>query len=112
MKPIFHFPINQYRRLDSHMQELIRGASTAFVLKVFAAGLGFGFNVVLARLLGADGAGLYYLTLTIVTIAATLGCVGMNNAVIRFVAANAVIENWVAVKGVYIKAIFFCVVQF
>lgn len=87
------------------MQELLRGASTAFALKILAAGLGFGLNVVLARLLGAEGTGLYFLALTVMSIGAVLGRVGLDNAMIRFIAANSAVGNWVAVKGVYVKSI-------
>jgi len=100
-----------YHRLDSHNRELLRGASTAFVIKVLAAGLAFIFNVVLARLLGAEGAGLYFLAFTVITIASTLGRVGMDNTMIRFVAANAVVQNWIAVKGVYSKVLWFAFIS-
>jgi O-antigen/teichoic acid export membrane protein len=93
------------------MQEVVRGASIAFVLKILAAGLGFTFNVVLARLLGAEGAGLYFLALTVTSIAALVGRVGLDNALVRFTAANAAIEDWVAVKGLYIKGIKFALVS-
>ena len=43
--------------LDPHMQETVRGSAVAFALLVFGRGIGFGFNVVLASLLGAEGAG-------------------------------------------------------
>ena len=46
-------------RLESHMIEIVRGASVAFGMRILTAGLGFGLNVLLARLLGAEGAGVY-----------------------------------------------------
>ncbi|MCW8816038.1 MAG: hypothetical protein OQK59_08655, partial [Chlorobium sp.] len=51
-------------RIDVHMLEVINGAAVALVLKVLGAGLTFLFNLVLARTLGAEGAGLYFLALT------------------------------------------------
>ncbi|MBU1615458.1 hypothetical protein KJ693_09145 [bacterium] len=47
-----------FNRLDLHMQEVVHGVSIAFVLKVLGAR--FGFNVLLARMLGAEGAGIYF----------------------------------------------------
>lgn len=91
------------RKFDHHMQEVLRGASTSFVLKALAAFLNIAFNVLLARLLGADGAGIYFLTLTVTTITAILGCLGIDNALLRFTAANVETEDWTAVKGVYAK---------
>ena len=62
--------VNGYQRIlnlrllhnfDHHMREVVRGASIAFVLKVAAVGIGFGVNVVLARSLGAESTGLFFL---------------------------------------------------
>lgn len=89
------------------MQELLRGASVAFVLKVLAAGLAFGLNVVLARLLGAEGSGIYFLAFTIVLVVATIGRVGMENALVRFIAANVSAEQPGKVMGVYQKAMLY-----
>jgi len=44
-----------FNKLDLHMQEVVHGASIAFVLKVFGAGFSFDFNVLLARMLGVEG---------------------------------------------------------
>jgi len=87
--------------LDNHMGEIFHGLSTAFVLKLLAAGLAFAFNVVLARLLGAEDTGLYFLALTCISIAAVIGRAGLDNTLIRFIAANAAVEDWQLVKGVY-----------
>ncbi len=92
------------------MQELLHGASIAFVLKVLAAGLAFALNVVLARLLGAEGSGIFFLTLTIVTIVAAIGRVGMENALVRFIAANIASEQPNKVLGIYQKAMLFSLV--
>lgn len=90
-------------RLDEHMLEVINGAAIALVLKVLGAGLAFLFNLVLARTLGAEGAGLYFLALTVTTIATVFGRMGLDNTLLRFTAANAAVEDWASVKGVYLK---------
>lgn len=92
-------------RFDTHMQELLRGASVAFVLKILSAGLAFVLNVVLARFLGADGSGIYFLAFTVVLITATIGRIGMENALVRFIAANVEDNKLGRVLGVYNKAI-------
>jgi O-antigen/teichoic acid export membrane protein len=89
---------------DEHMREVLRGASTAFVLKGLSALLLFLFYVVTSRYLGAADAGLYFLAYTITTIAAVLGRIGLDNTVLRFVAAHAAVGDWAAVRGVYRKA--------
>lgn len=85
--------------LDSHMEEVISGASVAFVLKVLSAGFAFGFNVALARILGVEDAGVYFMALTVITILGMATRVGMDISLIRFVASSASVNDWVAVKG-------------
>ena len=90
-----------FASLDGHMQEVVRGTAIAFILKVLGAGLAFGFNVTVARLVGAEGAGLYFLALAITAIASVIGRVGLDNALLRFVATHATHEEWGKVKGIY-----------
>jgi len=92
---------------DSHIQELLHGASVAFVLKIAAAGFAFGLNVVLARLLGPAGSGMFFLAFTIVVIVAAIGRIGMENALVRFIATNVTSGLPGKVLGVYKKAIFY-----
>lgn len=92
-------------KLDLHMREILGGAFIAFLLKALAAGSNFGFSVLLARLLGAHGAGMYFQALTLTTIAVVLGRVGLPNALVRFTAANAAIGDWEKVSGLFRKAI-------
>ena len=99
--------MNSVGRFDDHMQELFHGATVAFVLKVIAAGIAFGLNIVLARFLGADGTGIFFLAFTIVTITATVGRVGMENTLVRFVASNIAAECPGKVLGVYQKAMLY-----
>jgi O-antigen/teichoic acid export membrane protein len=93
------------KRMDHHMQEVVRGASVAFLLKVVAAGLSFGLNVVLARTFGAEGIGLYILALSVTVVIATIGHAGLDQSVVRFVAASAVAANWARVRQVYRKVL-------
>ena len=85
----------------------MRGSAVAFLLKVVAAGLAFSLNVVLARLLGAEGSGIFFLTLTIVIIVSAVGSIGMENALVRFVASNVAAGHSAKVLGVYQKAMLY-----
>jgi O-antigen/teichoic acid export membrane protein len=91
----------QSNLMDRHMKEVVRGAVTAFTLKALGAGLSFGYNVLLARLLGAKGAGVYYLAVTVTTIASVFGRMGLDNTLLRFTAANAAGGDWDKVAGIY-----------
>lgn len=86
---------------DPHMREIIQGSSVSFTMKLGGAALNFGFNTMLARMFGAEGAGVYFIALTVTTFGAMLGRVGLDNALLRFVASGVAAEDWTAVKGVY-----------
>lgn len=64
--------------------KLTLGVAAAFFAKVSGAGLAFLFSVMLARLLGPVGTGVYFLSLTIVSIGATIARLGLDVAVLRF----------------------------
>lgn len=83
------------------MVDLVRGASIAGVLKVLSAIFTFALAVVLGRVLGADAAGVYFLALTTATVAATIGRVGLDSAVIRLVSSHASSGSWSDVRSVY-----------
>ncbi len=87
------------------MSEVVRGAAVAFALKVLGAVLTFVLNVLIARMFGASGTGVFSLAFTVMTVATVLGRMGMDNTLLRFVAANAAGGHWAAVKGVYWKAL-------
>ncbi|RMD65187.1 hypothetical protein D6833_03300, partial [Candidatus Parcubacteria bacterium] len=58
-----------FAKLDGHLQEALKGASSALLIRVFGTVLGFLLSVMIARLLGAEGTGIYFLTVSLVTIA-------------------------------------------
>jgi O-antigen/teichoic acid export membrane protein len=87
--------------LNSHMREVVIGMIVAFLLKVLGAGLSFVFNVAVARLLGAEGTGIYFLALSVTTIGSVIGRIGLDNALIRFVASHASRGEWGKVAAVH-----------
>ncbi len=86
---------------DVHFREVLHGAFWAFGLRVAGAILGFGFNVLLARALGAEGAGIYFLALTITTIASVVARLGLDNALLRDVAAAVAERRWADAAGLH-----------
>lgn len=93
-----------FSKIDVHTAEIINKGALAFVLRIVGAALTFAFNWLLARKLGADGAGYFFLVYTIATVATTFGRFGLDNVILRFTAANVAVENWNAIKGVYQKS--------
>jgi O-antigen/teichoic acid export membrane protein len=94
-------------RFDFNTQELLRGSSIAFILKIVGAGIAFGLNVLLARFLGAEGAGIYFLALTIVMIAATIGRFGLDNVLVKFISSSVSRENSNDAAFVYKKSMIY-----
>ena len=60
------------------------GVAAVFVLLVAGAAFTFVFNVLLARLIGASGAGLYFIAMTVVDVSVTIARLGLETAVLRF----------------------------
>jgi O-antigen/teichoic acid export membrane protein len=87
--------------LQKHIYEVVSGVSLAFVLKIAGASLAFLFQVAVGRLLGAEGAGLYYLALAITSICSVIGRVGVDHSILRFVASYGSLNEWGSVTGVY-----------
>lgn len=92
------------RRADANFKAVLKSASAAFLLKNIGTLLSFAFNIILGRLLGAHGSGLYYLALSFTSVAVMISRFGLDNTLVRFSAAHAVKEEWSAVKGLYYRA--------
>ena len=69
------------------IDRLLKDTGLAFVLRAAGAGFAFLLNIVIGRMLGASGAGLYFLALSAVSIAAVVTRLGFENTVLRFVAS-------------------------
>lgn len=95
---------DKFRAFSPDFKDVIRGSSVAFSLKVFGIGLNFIFNLYLVRVLGAENTGLYYLALTVMVMGVTVGCLGLENTLLRFIASKSSIRDFSAVKGVYNKS--------
>lgn len=91
---------------DGHSsRQLLKGVALAFALRVVGAACAFALNVVIGRLLGVQGAGLYYLALSVSSIGAVIARLGMDHATLRFVAAEIADDNWNRAAGVLVQAI-------
>ncbi len=91
--------------LDQHTKEVVKQASIALSLRVIGACLSFGLNVALARYLGAAATGAYFLALTVISLGALVGRLGLDNAVLRFTAESAALEDWTRIVGLYRRSI-------
>lgn len=85
--------------------ELIRTAGPVFVVRVLAAGLGFLFTFILARVYGANGSGLFFLAAAVVSVPTVVARLGLDSAMVRFVGASSARGDWESVAGLYRRAL-------
>ena len=83
---------------------LIRCASGTFVLRVAASGLAFLTSVVLARLLGAEGYGVYAYAMALVTLLGVPATLGLPPLMVREVAACRARLAWGEMRGLLRRA--------
>ena len=69
-------------------KKLVEGGKWALAGKITTAILGFGVNIVLARILSPRDFGIFFLLQTIVTISVTVIVLGFDKGVVRFISAE------------------------
>ena len=76
-------------------------SGSVLAIRVLGAGLGFAFNVALARALGAQGLGIFHLSLTFTLIASVVGRMGMDAALLKFGATSHAEHDWQRLAAVH-----------
>lgn len=87
------------------LREVLLGSSLGLIIKVLATAIAFLMSIVIARKLGPEEAGLFFLGLTLVTLLATVGRMGLDSSLMRFVAKAQSAGEKEKLRGVYRKAI-------
>jgi O-antigen/teichoic acid export membrane protein len=88
---------------DPDNQEILKGAGTTFSLKIIGLAFSYIFNILFARLYGAEVMGLFALAITVAGIFSLFAQIGTQTSVVRFVAQYAGQANFNAVKEIYRK---------
>jgi O-antigen/teichoic acid export membrane protein len=78
---------------------LLRRAGIVLVVQVFGAGLAYGLQVLLARLLGASDFGIYTYVFVWVTFVSLIAGLGFPAASVRFLPVYRVKEDWPRIQG-------------
>lgn len=92
-------------KLDPNIREMLLGSLAGLAIKVLSAVSIFIMNIAIARALGPAEAGLFFLGFTLITLVATVGRFGMDQALVRFIAANHSTGSIGLLYGVYRKAV-------
>jgi O-antigen/teichoic acid export membrane protein len=73
---------------DSHIKEILTGSSWTLIFKILGLGVGFLLTITASRLFGAQGWGVFSLSLSVITFAAILSRLGLDTALIKLVAEH------------------------
>ncbi|MDF9799720.1 O-antigen/teichoic acid export membrane protein [Catalinimonas alkaloidigena] len=90
---------------DNDLKELVNGSAVAFVLKIVGIGCTYIFTFFVAKYYGAEAMGFFALSFTILQIASILGKLGLDTALLRFVAQHASKGNWKSIQVIYTKSL-------
>tara|TARA_B100000745_G_scaffold297988_2_gene245812 strand:+ start:7889 stop:9226 length:1338 start_codon:yes stop_codon:yes gene_type:complete len=90
---------------EPNLREMLVGSIVGFVVKILSALCLFLMNIVVARTLGPSEAGLFFLGLTLITIVASIGRIGLEQVTVRFIAACHAIHDSDGVQAIYRKAV-------
>lgn len=80
-------------------EQIIKGSGIAFGANLFDKALGFLFNIVVARFLGASGYGLFVLGWTVVQFAQPISLLGLPDGVVRYVSKYRSEDSASQVRG-------------
>lgn len=81
-----------------------RGSMGSLAIKVANVALGLGVAVVLARVLGAEGYGIYSWAFALVALAAIPARMGLSQLLMREIAAYQLKEEWGLLRGILVRA--------
>ncbi len=71
---------------DVHLREVIRGSTTFLILRILGMIVAYAFTLLVTRKLGASAWGVFALSLTVLQIVSVLGRLGLDSALLRFIA--------------------------
>ncbi len=70
---------------DIHLKELLTGSAVTFILKITGMILGYVVILIISRKYGAEGVGIYNLSLSLMTFLAMVSSMGLNISILRYV---------------------------
>lgn len=85
-------------------RDLLKLISSSFAVRGFGVASGFVMHIVLSRTLGSEGAGIFYLALTLMMAGGVIGKFGLDTALMRFAGTAAAAGDMARVRGIYAQA--------
>jgi len=90
---------------DVHLKELIQGSLTFLILRIFGMMVGYTFTLIVTRNLGASAWGIFALSFTVFQITSVIGKLGLDTALLRFIAQYNAQRKVKTAKYIYLKSI-------
>jgi O-antigen/teichoic acid export membrane protein len=90
---------------DNHLEELVKGALGFLNLRVLGIGLANLFLLIGTRWYGAEVVGVYSICIAVLRIAVLYGKIGLDNALVRFIAEYRAKGRHDQVKQVYLRGV-------
>jgi len=90
---------------DVHFKELIKGSATFFIIRVLGMAVTYAFTLLVTRKLGASAWGIFTLCFTILQITSVIGRLGLDTALLRFIAQYNAQGKGETAKYIYLKSI-------
>lgn len=84
-------------------KELVKHSAISLLVRIGGAVAAFVMNIVVARYAGAEQAGYFFLAITITTLIATVGRIGADQTVLKFVSLLSAKQEWDKVHGIIRK---------
>jgi len=91
-------------------KELVLDSLVALIVRVGAAAATTVMTIVITRHLGASQSGYFFLAVTVTTLLVTIGRIGSDQTVLRFVSVHSALEEWGKVHGLVSKMALWTVV--
>jgi len=90
---------------DIHLKELIQGSLTFLILRILGMIVGYAFTLIVTRNFGAFAWGIFTLCFTVLHITSVIGKLGLDIALLRFIAQYNAQRKVKTAKYIYFKSI-------
>ncbi len=90
---------------DVHLKDLVKGSVTFFIIRVLGLAVAYAFTLLVTRKLGASAWGIFTICFTILQIVSVIGRLGLDTALLRFIAQYNAQGKGEVSKHIYLKSI-------
>ncbi|MEO8086046.1 MAG: flippase [Bacteroidota bacterium] len=96
-------------RKDEPFRHLVRASFFSLIIRIVGLATGFFVTVITSRFYGADALGIVSICIAILSFASVIGKLGMDVALMRYIAELFSLQNYAAIKHIYLKSFRFII---